>query len=427
MRRDRELTLGEALEIAVPDVPDVFALAMEGTLAGIVRDSALAGKRRGWPKGVRGKRGGKRTAEPGRTSERVVSLPAETRRQAKRSRRGVAVVAALMAVLLLASVAVAVALRWNVFDVLLGATPENAASLIQHNLKKVSVQDVDIEIREAAYDGMALYVLYSVRDRNATEPVGEYDEATGMRMVYEETMPAMEAANVGNWCDNIWIDGQRVSMPNMSGGMTTGSETPGEMLFYRLYRLDQERIFLDGEVTVGLPILTRVDLMALPRDADGRSILPEDEEHILYFTMNASVREGVTVETPNIEADFDGMRARVTSATFTAIKLYLTVGFDVSREVVDALGEGIKDEQGNVVMPYGRVELTSAWAITAELVDKDGNRVFETMDGFANGCQGVGDTEAYFQFPYSAEYPEEMYLAPMGEGTADMARAVRVR
>lgn len=353
------------LDGTLPDVPLLFDQAMEKTLAEIV------------------------------ASGRKMRTPLKRR-------IGLVVLAA---VLILASIALAMALNPNVFEALLGTTPSNGQDLIQRDLARVSFDEVDVELREAAYDGLSLYLLYSIRDRNATAPVGEYDPELGLWLLSEETMPAMERDNVGWWFDTLWINGDRVGIPGMSSFQAFGSEVPGEILFYQLYqRLDQEGIYLSGETEIGLPILKKVDLGTLPRNQEGRLLIPADDEHVLYFTIDASAREGIVVETPNIETVMeDEVRVSVSSVTYSPIKLYITVQM-----------EGVKGDD------WG-------WPFEAELVDKNGKRVFETMEGFGNGCQSWGNAVAYFQYPYLETYPDEMYLAPMDGDAADMTKSVRVR
>ncbi|MEG0767066.1 MAG: DUF4179 domain-containing protein [Clostridia bacterium] len=356
-----------------------------------------------------------------RTLEEIVSGE-QARRNWTHKRRTLVYI--LIAALLLTTVAMAAALRLNVFDVMLGITPAGGERLLQHNLAKASFDEVDVEIKEAAYDGISLYILYSVRDRNADAPLGVYDPNCGYRLVSEE-MPAMQRDKVGWWVDHIWIDGRAIDMPNMSGNMMIGSDMPGELLFYQLYRLDQEDVYLQGKTEIAMPIGKRQSLDSLQKNADGTLALPK--QGMVSFTLDASVREGVRVETPTETTTLADMSVRVTSVAYTPIRLYIELETHVRQEAIDALGKGILDEQGNVIMPYSAMDVVGEWALRVALVDGDGTVVFDGTEDYANGCQGYGDTQSWFQFPYTEAYPETMYLAPLTDGVADMTRAVRIR
>lgn len=419
--KNNELSLGKALEMAIPEVPMVFANSMEQTLASIVQAADQEEVKRQLKQAIGMDRNRKKHNQAKDYSETNRGM-AFRRFHLRR-----VLVATLVVVLLLASVALAVAFRHSVFDMLLGTTPKSGAAMIQHNLAKKTIGNIEIEVKEAAYDGMSLYLLYSIRDTNSTELLGEFDEVSGMRLLAENAMNAMNEANVGPWVDRFWIDGKPIGMPNMSSGITVGSETPGELLFYNLYRLDQDGIFLRDTVMIGLPILNRVDLSSLPRDANGRSILPVDDAHVLSFSLDTSIKNGIQEESPNVETSFDGMTFKASKVTYSPIKLYITLDMDVSSEAIAAMGEGIQDDQGNIIMAYTGADVASQWVYSANLVTKDGQRVFKHAEGFANGYQGADAKSVYFQFPYAEVYPDVMYLAPMEGDTADMTKAVRVR
>lgn len=62
----------------------------------------------------------------------------------------------------------------------------------------------------------------------------------------EPYTPGMQADNVSWWIDGLWINGSEIDVPNMSVWNEFGTDTPGEMLCYQLWRLDQLGIYLDG-------------------------------------------------------------------------------------------------------------------------------------------------------------------------------------
>lgn len=141
--------------------------------------------------------------------------------------------------------------------------------MIQKNLGSAAYAHCDITIREAAYDGMSLYILYAVQDRDATQPLGMLDPYTGERYMQEPYTPGMQADNVSWWIDGLWINGSEIDVPNMSVWNEFGTDTPGEMLCYQLWRLDQLGIYLDGQVEITLPLGKRQSRQDLARDEPG--------------------------------------------------------------------------------------------------------------------------------------------------------------
>lgn len=336
-------------------------------------------------------------------------------------------------VLLIAAIAVAATLlSHNVFEITMGATPENAASLTQYNLASQSFEHCDIKIKEAAYDGMSLYVVYSIRDRNAAGLLGEVDEY-GIRRLSDDGIAALDAAmaqdNIGWWWDNLWIDGKSVNMPSMSGGDTIAGEEPGEALYYMMYRLDQEQLYLDGQnVEISLPIGKKQPMESLVyNDATGQLEKPADG--LVSFRLDCSIRTNTVTETPNLLTNAARWDAKVSKVVYTPIQMYVTLDWSIHQEVLDAYiaehGDGFYQD-GVKYWDYDGLEICGHEIMSMELVTKDGEPVFETMEGFY-GCGGCENTQAWYTFPYLESYPDEMWLAPTVSGEVDMAQAVRVK
>lgn len=93
------------------------------------------------------------------------------REEARPPRRHISrrrVLAVALAALLILSMAMAAALGRNVIDFFTMGNVTDSQRMIQKNLAHASFDHCDITIREAAYDGMSLYILYAVQDRDAT-------------------------------------------------------------------------------------------------------------------------------------------------------------------------------------------------------------------------------------------------------------------
>lgn len=392
----------------VPEVPERFHNAMQSTLDGIVRDALES------PAVSPGRRGG--------------------------FKRGSAVLV-FAAVLLIASVAVAVGLQANVFSMFWGEQApmsENAEGLIQRDLVTETFGNFQVSIKEAAYDGASLYVVYSVRDMTATEPLS--NEPIVFRGKAQEGLFNVDDAGsfgtyhgwpVGWWFDAIWINGQDTDMPSGSTGMSYGTSTPGELLCYQLYRLDQEGVYLHGKTRITMPIGEVQPFDILERNED--RTLKEPTKGVVSFTLDCDHQPGVTHLEPNIDATFpDGTVARVSVAHITPIKFYLDITYDVPEALVDAYkaehGEGIADENGNVVFPWDASAVVESWVYSMQIVDKQGKPVYEESDySIYDGCNGYGASFATYMFPYKESYPDEMYIAPVKDGVGDMTHAIRIR
>lgn len=100
------------------------------------------------------------------------------------------VVAVVVAALLILSMAMAAALGRNVIDFFTMGNVTDSQRMIQKNLAHASFDHCDITIREAAYDGMSLYILYAVQDRDATQPWACWTRTPGRDTCRSPTPPA---------------------------------------------------------------------------------------------------------------------------------------------------------------------------------------------------------------------------------------------
>ena len=107
-----------------------------------------------------------------------------------------------------------------------------ADELMQSNLYQDTVNNVEITVREAGYDGRTLLVEYSYRMLDVDKVYGvtaaeEYGENlpdgmepdTILEQLSDEAFDALAAHHVGWNFDQLWINGQGVDMPNNSGAV----------------------------------------------------------------------------------------------------------------------------------------------------------------------------------------------------------------
>ncbi|MBR0407405.1 MAG: hypothetical protein IJI53_05170 [Clostridia bacterium] len=387
------------LTSAIPDVPEHFHNRMEMTLASIVNQEA--NMKESTKKAIR-------TA--GRFSSRTVAL-------------------ALALMMAVSAVALA-ATQWHVFDnlsFLTGKqTPKNADTLMQANLYQNTVNNVEITVKEAGYDGRTLLLQYSYR-------MLDVDKTFSPDGVREEDLQLLSDHHVGWWIDHIWFNGRAMNMPENSGAMESGTGVPGEIEITEYWRLDNEGFMLTGPVEISLPIGEIQSLSDYSRinhpekyDVDGTLKLPE--KGMVTFTFDArDALSKVTTLRPNVEKELPNVTAKVTEAAFTPLMTYITLNLKVNPDAMAAYiqenGAGHKDENGQVIFPYSAMDVLGEWIMSLELVDGNGKLLFPGH----HGQNGYGDGWAEFLYPYLETIPTELFLAPIQDGAADMTQAVRIQ
>ena len=307
----------EAVERCIPQTPPVFHQAMSRTLEAIAAQAPA--------------------------QERAAKV-----RPALPTRRALAF--ALAALLLIATAAVA-ATHWNLFDALsflTGANPTNADLVMRRNLYQTTINNVEITVREAGYDGRTLLIQYAYRMLDVDTPLGLYrEEFAGYpedqrEGILEEDSNLLYEHNVGWWIDQLWIDGQCVDMPGNSGGVTTGTPNPGEIVQTEYWRLDNEGVTLSGTVEISLPIGERQPLEEYmwaehpeKYDADGNLLLPE--KGIVTFTLDTDdILSKVRCEYPNIPTEGETVTARATEVCYSPLMTYITLELEAAPGAVEA-------------------------------------------------------------------------------------------
>ena len=325
--------------------------------------------------------------------------------------------------------------------------PESAAVLIQPILYQETVNNVEITIQEAAYDGRTLFLQYSFRMLDVDTPLGlTAKEAYGDDLpdgvapdqyVYSMAEGAEDLLyehNVGWWIDGIWVDGNELEdMPDGSGQYLSGTAVPGELTETDVWRLDNVGVFLEGKVQISLPIGARQDYMEYSRsehpekyDADNRLMLPENG--MITFEFDAGdILSGVQVIHPEGETVLPDVTVKVRDASFTPLMTYINLDLEITPDALDAFiaenGEGQLDEDGEVIWPYGPMDVFGEWVESLMLTDGSGTVLFP--DNF--GPAAYSDESAEYLAPCLETIPDALYLAPVGEdGVADMSLAVPI-
>ncbi len=243
----------------------------------------------------------------------VSQMEASPRRFVKRR---TVLILVVLAVLALAALGVAAAFSHSVFTFLWGQDDPNsyvqgdAAGLLKTNLPSISREHVEIAIREAAYDGKELRVVYSVRNKNATKLYTPYDYQGDAA----ELVEALSMDGLGSVCDWVVVNGKDLNLSD--AGELTG-DRPGEILYYIQSLLADQDVSPKGDFTVGLPLGRGID----PATGRRRSyVLPE-----LEFTLNAEEAMKLLRTATPAETTVEDIRIEITEATFSPVTgaLYL--------------------------------------------------------------------------------------------------------
>ena len=334
--------------------------------------------------------------------------------------------------------------EWHLFDTIAELTecevPASAARIMQRDLYKETVNNVEITILEAGYDGRSLFLCYSFRMLDVDEPLG----ATAADVYGDDLPEGMDPEmyidgyvgndgeellynhNVGWWIDEIWINGVPLDdMPEGSGQFVTGTGVNGELLETDFWRIDQVDVFLEGKVQISLPIGDMQDYTEYYETHPERDGIPE--AGIVTFEYDATgILDTLRVAHPEQETVLPEVTATVREAVFSPVMTYVTLDLEVSEEAMEAFiaenGEAILDDDGEVIWYYSAMDVFDAWATDLTLTDGDGNVLFP---GFS-GPDVLGDEFASFLCPCLETVPGTLYLAPVTDGKADISRAVRL-
>ena len=246
------------------------------------------------------------------------------------SRRTLVIAIALVMLIVAAALA---ASQWNLFGALphlAGESPVNADSVMQKDLHKETVNNVEISIDEVGYDGRTLLIQRSYRMLDVDRVLGE--ENNYEQMLWDR--------HVGWWIDAIWINGKETMMPNGSESTVAPGEEPGEIIITEAWRLYEEGVYLDGPTEISMPIGEIQDIDNYyhhpeKKDADGNLLVPD--KGMVTFTFDpGDVQSRVKTFHPEQEAVLPELTAKTADATFTPLMTYITLDIKVSPEAMAA-------------------------------------------------------------------------------------------
>ena len=415
-----DMKFRDELREAFPPVPEIFCRAMEETLAEIVAQEA--GERKPAPA----------SPEPAAGREAPAASPAiplapasEKRRPHRKARTGLLI---LIAALLLGTVAFAVASRLNALEVWRIDIPkEKEDAFLQRDLASYREGDIEVRMEEATYDGMTLYLVYSMRDYSNPNMLGVDELGDGQRYIFYGSIPQeMSDAGFGWWTDNVYINGKDVNP--IHGEQVFGGPNPGETLHYwqaDYYLLDV--YFTGDEVEIGIPILPHTEADRPKLQPDGTLSTPE--HGLLTFKLNLDMARQKREERPDFgPVQLGRSTISLNRVIYTPLSLYIDVHFEAEQEVIDELtakyNEGAED---GFFWPYSAFDVAceSGWRDLC-LADAQGNYLGDVS-------MAAGADDAWYTAPALDAWPEELYIAYTVRDDrwrvtgVDMENALRIR
>ena len=298
------------------------------------------------------------------TLENIVQ---EDTMQVKRPLRVLAITLAL--VICLAGTALAVGSGLNLFNFFedIGSPsptvqPE-AYTLTAHDVASHSFEHTDVAVREAAWDGRVLRILYSVRDRTVDRVFTDEDIWDG-----NYDLPgARQDGITADWgCDYVYVNGVSLCMTGYMASRA-GSE-PGEVLVALESDLVERIASEKADITLGDTFEVWLPIIGM----GGKDETPAD----LHFTVKNTDLAGVRhIALPEKTVLADGTEIAITNFMITPIRIYIqatvTLPAGLTDEEIAAHVWGISQERtpfGQEIVDGGRGIIN---APKQEFVSKD--------------------------------------------------------
>lgn len=339
------------------------------------------------------------------TLENIVQ---EDTMQVKRPLRVLAITLALVICLAGTALAVGSGLNlFNFFEVIGSPNPTvqpEAYTLTAHDVASYSFEHTDVAVREAAWDGRVLRILYSVRDRTVDRVFTDDDIWTG-----NYDLPgARQDGITADWgCDYLYVNGVSLCLTGWMASRA-GSE-PGEVLVALESDLVERIASEKADITLGDTFEVWLPIIGM----GGKDETPAD----LHFTVKNTDLAGVRhIALPEKTVLADGTEIAITNFMITPIRIYIqatvTLPAGLTDEEIDSYVWGISKEStqfGQEIVDGGR-GVTNA--PKQEFVNKEDGTVY-TAYHLPEGERAVLRYE--YVLSTSDSYPEVFRL--MIDGT----------
>lgn len=292
----------------------------------------------------------------------------------------VALACALLA-LMTAAAALAVGLRFGVFDFMTtlfgqaAALPE-AEQLVVRDLAAMTLPHTTLRVEEAVYDGGSLRVMYSVTPNGEGLTLEEAAAADGVKLA---------------GCDWLKIDGQELIMPGGSAFASTLSPEGESMLCYLEIALAASGIACERDFAVALP------LVGVGGDAK-----------TLDFTV-----PGYDAAAPLAKTQTDAVDVTLLGASVSPVRCYVRLRVERRAEASDERYAAALCDWADVF-----------------LVDAQGNRLCAPLECLTEASEADAWIEQTLTFPpvdAEALYFAPTAVTPQDEWVVDMAHALRIK
>jgi len=284
------------------------------------------------------------------TLENIVQ---EDTMQVKRPLRVLAITLALVVCLAGTALAVGSGLNlFNFFEDIGSPSPTvqpEAYTLTAHDVASHSFEHTDVAVREAAWDGRVLRILYSVRDRTVDRVFTDDDIWTG-----NYDLPgARQDGITADWgCDYLYVNGVSLCLTGWMASRA-GSE-PGEVLVALESDLVERIASEKADITLGDTFEVWLPIIGM----GGKDETPED----LHFTVQNTDLAGVRhIALPEKTVLADGTEIAITNFMITPIRIYIqatvTLPAGLTDEEIDSYVWGISKEStqfGQEIVDGGR-------------------------------------------------------------------------
>lgn len=224
-----------------------------------------------------------------------------------------------------------------------------AYTLTAHDVASHSFEHTDVAVREAAWDGRVLRILYSVRDRTVDRVFTDDDIWTG-----NYDLPgARQDGITADWgCDYLYVNGVSLCLTGWMASRA-GSE-PGEVLVALESDLVERIASEKADITLGDTFEVWLPIIGM----GGKDETPED----LHFTVQNTDLVGVRhIALPEKTVLADGTEIAITNFMITPIRIYIqatvTLPAGLTDEEIDSYVWGISKEStqfGQEIVDGGR-------------------------------------------------------------------------
>lgn len=180
---------------------------------------------------------------------------------------------------------------------------DEAQSLVQTDLFQASYEHCELRVREAAFDGHQLRIVYSLRDTRQDAVLSDDD-------LWQPSIAAAQLDGIC-CCDYLLLDGQELYFEDI---YQLPSEEPAEMLYYLAANVDDE-IGIQDAMTVIMPI-GEIDL-----ETRTRLEIP--------FTLDTVSSHSSARSMQKVSAVWDHMKVEIVRAEFSPIHALIQVHYEV--------------------------------------------------------------------------------------------------